>query len=100
MIVFILERVPTSLRGELTRWLLEPQAGVFIGNVSALVRDKLWEMVSEKVWDGGAMLFFNAQTEQGYSVRTCGSLSRQIEDFDGMFLIRTPVRTSKPEITN
>ena len=41
MIVMILENVPTSLRGELSRWLLEPRAGVFVGHVSARVRDKL-----------------------------------------------------------
>ncbi len=45
MIVLILEKVPTSLRGELTRWLLELKAGVFVGKVSAMVRDRLWEHV-------------------------------------------------------
>ena len=48
MIVMVIERVPTSLRGELTRWLLEPRAGVFVCEVSALVRDKLWELVEDK----------------------------------------------------
>ena len=33
MIVLILERVPVGLRGELTRWLLEAKAGVFVGKV-------------------------------------------------------------------
>lgn len=97
MIVIILEKVPASVRGELTRWLLEPQAGIFIGNVSAMVRDKLWDMVCEKRRGGGAMMFFNAQTEQGYSIRTHGSTSRQIEDFDGLLLIRTPARTPESE---
>ncbi len=46
MVVIILESVPTSVRGELTRWLLELHAGVFVGNISAMVRDKLWEMIS------------------------------------------------------
>ncbi len=45
MIAMILESVALSLRGELTRWLLEPQAGVFVGNISAMVRHKLWEIV-------------------------------------------------------
>ena len=43
MVMMILERVPVSLRGELTRWLVEPRAGVFAGRISAGVRDKLWE---------------------------------------------------------
>jgi CRISPR-associated protein Cas2 len=43
MVVVILESVPKTVRGELTRWLLELRAGVFAGNISAIVRDKLWE---------------------------------------------------------
>ena len=38
MVVMILERVPVLLRGELTRWLLEVRAGVFVGTMSAGVR--------------------------------------------------------------
>ena len=42
MLVMMLETVPVGLRGELTRWLIEPHPGVFVGHVSALVRDRLW----------------------------------------------------------
>jgi len=42
MVVMILERVPASLRGELTRWLLELRAGVFVGTLKPVVRRKLW----------------------------------------------------------
>ena len=34
MTVLILERVPASLRGQLTRWMLEVKAGVFVGNIA------------------------------------------------------------------
>jgi CRISPR-associated protein Cas2 len=47
MVVLILERVPPGLRGELTRWFLEPQAGVFVGRVSAIVRE-----LSPRAWGG------------------------------------------------
>jgi CRISPR-associated protein Cas2 len=43
MVVLILERGPPGLRGELTRWFLEPQAKMSVGRVSAMVRDRLWE---------------------------------------------------------
>ncbi len=49
MVVMILERVPESVRGELSLWMIEPKAGVFVGNLSALVRDKLWDANTEKV---------------------------------------------------
>ena len=53
MVILLLERVSPSLRGELTRWLLEPKAGVFVGNVSALVREKLWTKACKSVGDEG-----------------------------------------------
>ena len=34
MIIMILENVPTGLRGELSRWLVEPKTGVFVGDFS------------------------------------------------------------------
>jgi CRISPR-associated protein Cas2 len=45
MVVMILERVPVGLRGELTWWMLEPKAGVFVGRLSGMVRDLLWEKI-------------------------------------------------------
>lgn len=90
MVVLILERAPTSLRGELTRWLLEPQAGVFVGNVSAAVRDRLWEEVKCRLRGGGAMMVHNAANEQGFVIRTHAQAARTLEDFDGLQLIRIP----------
>ena len=90
MVVMVLERVPASLRGELTRWLLEPKAGVFIGRVSAMVREKLWEHVSTKLKGGAGMLIYNTDTEQGFAIRMIGDTSRLVEDFDGLSLIRIP----------
>jgi CRISPR-associated protein Cas2 len=72
MVVLILERVPVSLRGELTRWLLEPRAGVFVGKISAAVRDKLWEKACGAMDGGAGMLIHNADNEQGFSVRFWG----------------------------
>lgn len=88
MVIILLEKVPKGLRGELTRWLLELRAGVFAGNVSALVRDKLWEMVCKKTKSGSAWLLHSAMTEQGFNIRTHGETDRVVKDFDGLFLIQ------------
>jgi CRISPR-associated protein Cas2 len=90
MIVITVESVPTSLRGELTRWLLEPHAGVFVGSVSALVRDRLWEKVCSGVKGGAATLIYSADTEQGYAMRQYGATRRELVDFDGLVLVRIP----------
>lgn len=88
MVVMILEKVSPSLRGELTRWMVEPRAGVFVGSLSGLVRDKLWEKVCNAARDGGCILIHSGDTEQGYALRTHGSSSRRVVDLEGLFLIQ------------
>ena len=87
MVVFLMEKVPTSLRGEITRWMLEVRPGIFVGNVSALVREKLWEMVCQKLKGGAVTLLHSAANEQGYKIRTFGDTTRKVKDFDGLQLI-------------
>ncbi|MBX6772058.1 MAG: type I-E CRISPR-associated endoribonuclease Cas2 [Chloroflexi bacterium] len=90
MVVIILERVPASLRGELTRWMLELRAGVFVGTVSAMVRDKLWDYVCSRMNEGAGLLVHSTDTEQGFAIRFWGETDRQVEDFEGLTLIRMP----------
>lgn len=87
MVIFLMEKVPASLRGEITRWMLELRPGVFVGNISALVREKLWEAVCQKLKGGAATLLHSAANEQGYKIRTFGDTTRKIKDFDGLQLI-------------
>lgn len=88
----MMEKVPVSLRGEITRWMLELRPGVFVGNISALVRDKLWEHVCEKMKGGAATLLQSAASEQGYRIRTHGETARRIRDFDGLQLVTVPAK--------
>jgi CRISPR-associated protein Cas2 len=90
MLVLILERVSPSLRGELTRWLLEPKAGVFVGRVSAMVRDRLWEKACRQVGEGGCLMIHASDSEQGFQIRSWGRTARSVEDFEGLFLVRVP----------
>ena len=85
MVVLILERVPTSLRGELTRWMLEPATGVFLGRISAMVRDRLWEMACAGLKTGGAFLAYTTDTEQGFEFRLAGTFPGRCETSRGFF---------------
>ena len=87
MVVMVLESVLPSVRGELTRWMLEPKAGVFVGRISAMVRDRLWTKVCASVGTGGAILIHTTDTEQGYAIRLHGKTTRTIRDFDGLLLV-------------
>lgn len=83
-----MENAPPSLRGELTRWLIEPKAGVFVGNVSAIVRELLWKKVCIEQFENGAMMIFSTNNEQGYSMLIHGTRRRTIIDIEGVELIK------------
>jgi CRISPR-associated protein Cas2 len=72
--------------------MIEPRTGVFVGVLSALVRDKLWEKIQENAAGGAALLIHSARTEQGFQVRTHGDPSRHPVDREGLTLIRVPPR--------
>ena len=87
MIVMTLEAVPPALRGELSRWLLEVQPGVYVGNASALVRDLLWDKVVQHARTGRCTQMYRASNEQGFAVRLHGDARRQLVSLDGFQLV-------------
>jgi len=89
----ILQRATPSLRGELTRWLVQPHAGVFVGGVPARVRDLLWERVAKSLKGGAATMLYSDDTEQGFSARTLGQPRKVMTDFEGILLPKTPVKS-------
>ncbi len=90
MVVMILESVPAPVRGELSRWLIELHPGVFIGHVSAMVRDRLWEKCCQHQASGGVVQAWTTNNEQHYQVRMNGKTSRTVVDYEGLQLIRIP----------
>ena len=96
MLVMILETVPVGLRGELTRWLIEPHPGVFVGHVSGLVRDRLWLKCCQGMKDGGIVQIWSTNNEQRFQMRAYGDTRRDVVDFEGLQLIRLPVSPTIP----
>lgn len=89
MVVLIARAVSPGVRGELSRWMLEVDAGVFVGNVPARVRDKLWEKLFWKLGSAGAaIMIYSSRTEQGFTVRSEGILDRTIVEIEGLALMR------------
>ncbi len=99
MLMMILENVPPALRGELTRWLIEPHTGVFVGQCSALVREKLWWKCVQAKDTGGVMQIWSTNTEQRFAMRKSGDTDRRLVDFDGLQLVRIPPNLRKRTIT-
>ena len=90
MIVLLVQRAKPSLRGELTRWLLEPRPGVFVGQVSARVRDRLWDKLCRSLDSGAALLIYTTNNEQSFGLRTFGETAREIVEHEGLWLVRLP----------
>lgn len=88
MTVLVLENVSPSLRGECSRWLLEVKAGVFLGTVSAAVRERLWAMVKARADGGSCLIAYAANNEQGFCMEVHGDPRRTVIDFDGLQLIK------------
>jgi CRISPR-associated protein Cas2 len=89
MVVFIVECVSPSIRGELSRWLVSPKTGVYLGHLSARVRDLLWTKMATTAKKGAGILIYPSNNEQGYVIKTFGLTSKMIQDFEGLSLPKT-----------
>lgn len=87
MVLMVLEKVPLSLRGELSRWMIEVQTGVYAGSLSALVRDLLWEKCIRNGAGGRCCQAYSTNNEQGFEIRIAGDPHRFAVDADGLQLI-------------
>lgn len=96
MIVMILESVPASLRGELSRWLIEPYPSVFVGNVSAIVRDRLWDKCCKSKRLGSVVQAWSTNNEQRFQMRMAGDTRRALVDMEGLQLVRIPEVEAQP----
>lgn len=97
MVVVVLTACPAGLRGHLTRWLLEIAPGVYVGKVSARVREELWHRVVDMAKDGRALMVHSRRGDQGLDFRVHRH-DWEPTDFDGLTLIRRPTTTSTPSM--
>ena len=87
MLVIAVNNAPDRLRGRLAVWLLEVRAGVYVGQYSARVRDRIWAQVQAGIGEGDAVLCWSAQTDQGFDFDTVGTNRRMPTEFDGVKLV-------------
>ena len=85
MVVISCESVTKSQRGELTRWMLEIKTGVFVGSISATVRDKLWSNILYS-WNLKSLMIYSMNNEQGYAIKFNNYDDKKIINFDGIEL--------------
>lgn len=95
MTVICLSNCPPKLRGDLTKWLMEVNTGVYVGNISARVREELWERITENIRSGQATMVFRAAGEQHMDFRVHNTSWKPV-DYDGLKLMMRP--NTKPHI--
>lgn len=89
MIVVVLSDCPPKLRGDISKWLFEVNTGVYVGELSARVRDALWDRICGSIKTGRATMVFSASGEQGLDYRVHNTTWVPV-DLDGIKLMRHP----------
>lgn len=87
MLVIACENIPPALRGRLAVWLVEARAGLYIGSVSARIRDKIWSNVDAGIEEGNAVMIWSTNTESGFDFKTLGRNRRMPIELDGLKLV-------------
>lgn len=88
MLVIVLENAPRRLHGYLTRLLVEVRAGVYVGDYSIKVRERLWKVIESEVRPGNAVMVWSTNDDAGFAFDTCGTNRRIPIDFDGLRLVQ------------
>lgn len=89
MIVVSMTNCPPKLRGDLSKWLLEINTGVYVGQVSSRVREALWKRICENIRNGQATMVFTANNEQHMDFYVHNT-SWEPVDFNGIKLMKHP----------
>jgi CRISPR-associated protein Cas2 len=87
MLVIVLESPPPRLTGYLKRLLLEVRTGVFIGDYSRSVRERIWIVVVREMREGSAVIAWSSPNESGFDFDTCGTNRRSPVSLDGLSLV-------------
>ena len=92
MITISVSNCPLSLRGDLTKWLVEINTGIYVGNVNAKVREELWKRICENINLGQATMVYSTNNEQGFSFKVHNT-SWIPKDYEGITLMKIPLKS-------
>lgn len=96
MIVVTVTDCPPRLRGDLSKWLLEINTGVYVGQLNPRVREELWKRICKHLPRGRATMVYSANNEQRMSFHVHNT-TWQPADYEGITLMRRPLAAPLPE---
>lgn len=86
VIVVAIEDAPPRLRGRLSLWLVEVRSGVYVGSVTARLRDMIWDNVVAGCRRGsGVMVWPSSSRANCFRMRTTGENRRVPVQVDGLW---------------
>lgn len=88
-VTVVLSDCPQKLRGDMTKWFVEINTGVYVGNLNSRVRDEVWDRITENIGHGHATMVFSTSGEQKIDFRVHNAYWEPV-DFDGIKLMRRP----------
>ncbi|MGN1197168.1 MAG: type I-E CRISPR-associated endoribonuclease Cas2e [Acetatifactor sp.] len=97
MIVLSVTNCPQQLRGDLTKWLIEIDVGVYVGRLNARVRERIWERVCDNIQSGKAIMVYSSNNEQGFQILTYNTEWKPMM-CEGLWLMQKPC--NKDQKTN
>lgn len=96
MVVVVLSAVPPSLRGDVSKWLFEIGTGVYVGNLSARVRENLWTRIEQNIKKGRALMVYSAANEQRFEFKVTDKYG-EVLDLDGLEFL---FHSNNPSVSN
>lgn len=85
--VIVAEASPSRLRGWLSIWLLEVRAGVYLGNLSARQRKRIWRESQRHLDEWNIVMAWQTNSEVGFKFQTAGANRRIPIEIDGFSLV-------------
>lgn len=88
MLVLTLECAPPKLVGYCSSWALQIATGVYVANLPAAQREKIWETIIK--WADPdtrvVMVWASSRTEQGIDFRKLGTPRRNVVEREGLLI--------------
>ena len=88
MITIVSIAAPEAVKGFTSRYLIEVSSSLFVGTLSAKVRDNLWSFIEDNIRSGRAVMMYNTNSAQGYEILATKSSSRELVEPDGVTLVK------------
>lgn len=91
MVFLSITNCPSSLRGDLSKWLNEINTGVYLGKLSTRVREELWDRICDNIHDGQATMVYSAANAQGFEIKVHNTTWKPT-DYEGITLMKRPLK--------